>query len=449
MAVPLQPADKDVVHTPVCPGQPRLCIRYRNVVRQLSVDYGETALPSPDYDYAVPTNLAHRASGSREVVGPFSSIREGLDFDYHGCYTVERQKLQDILLGDVIGCGTRKDYPWAIFTAGAMGAGKGHVMDWLCAEGYFPLPDIVTVDPDCFRVELPEWRGYLERDRATAGAMTHRESGYMVEIAQAAAMDLFKNVWIDGSLRDGEWYTEVIQRMRKDRPHYRIAIFHVSAPWEVVLARSAARAKKTGREVPEAELRDSFERVPQSVELLSPLADFTAHIENVDVPRLTSMSIMGDPVATFSGDWREVRDRFAILPTLQKVRAEPEKSRSFVEGLIGAHPLLVFSKTYCSYCKRVKKLLAEEFGAAALHTVELDTMTLERASSGEHLVVEGDVGVAVQLELLRMTGQRSVPQVFLAGRHVGGWTSVQELQQQGKLRHLLKSTVHGHLACKH
>lgn len=437
--------DDDVVRTPVCAGSPAVSVRYSRVSRHLSVDYGQTALPSPNYDYTVATYLAHRVPEGQEVVGQFSSIRNGLDFDYHGCYTTERQKLQDILIGDVIGAGTKKESPWAIFTAGAMGAGKGHVMDWLCAKGYFPLPDVVNVDTDRFRCELPEWRGYLEHNAATAGYMTHRESGYMVEISQAAAMDMNKNVWIDGSLRDGQWYCQVFEGIRRTRPHYRIAIFHVLAPWEAVVARASSRARKTGRLVPEVELRASFEQVPQSVELLAPLADFTANIENADdVPRLVSMHILGDPVATTSGDWREVRDRFAVLPVLRKVNAEPEKSRAFLEGLIGAHPVLVFSKSYCSYCKRAKKILnAELLPGSELHSVELDTMTLEREPSGELVSVEGDAGVAVQLELCRMTGQRLVPQVFLAGRHIGGFSEVQKLQQQGVLRSLLASAVSG------
>mmetsp|Transcript_20042 Transcript_20042/g.47142 ORF Transcript_20042/g.47142 Transcript_20042/m.47142 type:complete len:442 (+) Transcript_20042:88-1413(+) len=435
-----------VVRTSVRAGRRKVSIRYKRVARQLSVDLGETAVPSPNYDYTVPTHLAHRAPEGREVVGRFASIREGLDFDYHGCYTVERQKLQDVVIGDAAGTGTQKESPWAIFTAGAMGAGKGHVMDWLCEQGYFPLPDVVTIDMDRFRCELPEWGGYLERNPGTAGYMTHRESGYMMEIAQVAAMDTRKNVWIDGSLRDSTWYSQVFQRMRRDWPHYRIAIFHVMAPWEAVVARAESRAKKTGREVPEVELRASFEQVPSSVECLEPLADFTAHIENADVPRLVSMLILGDPIPNTSGDWREVRDRFAVLQVLRKADAESGKCRFFVECLINAHPVLVFSKSYCSYCSRVKKILAGEMGGAELHAVELDTMTLER---DEHLDVEGDVGVVVQMELWKMTGQRLVPQVFLAGCFIGGCAEVMELQRQGVLQSRLASALKGQLACKH
>ena len=87
-----------------------------------------------------------------------------------------------------------------------MGAGKGHTIKWMDDQGHFPLSHIVTVDPDKFREELPEWKKYQETDRSTAGSMTHRESAYLVEIAQEAVMEEGKNVWIDGSLRDYKWY---------------------------------------------------------------------------------------------------------------------------------------------------------------------------------------------------------------------------------------------------
>lgn len=51
-------------------------------------------------------------------------------------------------------------------------------------KGYFPLPDIVTVDPDLFKASFPEWPGYLRHCPDTAGSLTRRESGYLVEIAQ-------------------------------------------------------------------------------------------------------------------------------------------------------------------------------------------------------------------------------------------------------------------------
>lgn len=50
--------------------------------------------------------------------------------------------------------------------------------------GYFPLPDIVSVDPDVFKTIFPEWPEYCRRCPEHAGSMTRKESGYLVEIAQ-------------------------------------------------------------------------------------------------------------------------------------------------------------------------------------------------------------------------------------------------------------------------
>ena len=54
-----------------------------------------------------------------------------------------------------------------------MGAGKGYALSWMSRNGYFPLEDIVHIDPDHFKKLMPEWEGYTERsDRA--GDFCHR-----------------------------------------------------------------------------------------------------------------------------------------------------------------------------------------------------------------------------------------------------------------------------------
>ncbi|CAN0541055.1 unnamed protein product, partial [Ectocarpus sp. 12 AP-2014] len=121
----------------------------------------------------------------------------------------------DSLVKNVVGASSRKEHPWIVFTAGAMGAGKSHTINWMSEKGYFPLPDIVTVDPDLFKASFPEWPEYLRRCPDTAGSLTRRESGYLVEIAQEVAMSQMKNVWVDGSLRDSKWYEQVFEDIRK------------------------------------------------------------------------------------------------------------------------------------------------------------------------------------------------------------------------------------------
>ncbi|CAI5473228.1 unnamed protein product [Closterium sp. Yama58-4] len=86
----------------------------------------------------------------------------------------------------------------------------------------------------------------------------------------------------------------------------------------------------------------------------------------------------------------------------------------------GEHPVVVYSKTWCPYCMDVKRLLTK------LHTkmlvVELDEL------------VEED---ELQQALYDLTGQRTVPNVFIGGNHIGGCDATVSLHMQGKLVPLL------------
>jgi len=84
--------------------------------------------------------------------------------------------------------------------------------------------------------------------------------------------------------------------------------------------------------------------------------------------------------------------------------------------LVSSNPVIVFSKTYCGFCKRVKNLL-DELGAT-YQAIELD-----KESDGD----------AIQAALLEWTGQRTVPNVFIGGKHVGGSDAVMAKHQQGQL----------------
>ncbi len=52
---------------------------------------------------------------------------------------------------------------------------------------------------------------------------------YIAEIAQEIAMQGSMNVWVDGSLRDHEWYAQRFKNLRKRFPQYKIAILAITA----------------------------------------------------------------------------------------------------------------------------------------------------------------------------------------------------------------------------
>jgi glutaredoxin 3 len=78
----------------------------------------------------------------------------------------------------------------------------------------------------------------------------------------------------------------------------------------------------------------------------------------------------------------------------------------------------IYSKKNCPFCTSAKRLL-EKNGAAY---TEID---VEQDAEKRRWLVEA-------------TGQRTVPQVFVDGRSLGGFSDLEALDRQGKLDAILK-----------
>jgi hypothetical protein len=153
-------------------------------------------------------------------------------------------------------------------------------MRWLAQADAFPLEHFVSVDPDKVKSLLPETPAYVAADPTRAGSLTHHESGFICEIIEREAMLAGKNVLVDGSLRNYEWYRDALLSHRRAFPAYRIGILLITASEERVYARAARRAQVTGRDIPRSVLQDSVQRAPAAYRTLAPLADYAAVIVN-------------------------------------------------------------------------------------------------------------------------------------------------------------------------
>ena len=103
------------------------------------------------YNFYAPTRDNHRQVGGARSFGRYAAIRNQLDHDYHGTYTRARQALQDSWIEQTVARGVPQEYPWIIFSAGAMCSGKSRTVEWMSESGIFPLHNMVTIDPDVFR----------------------------------------------------------------------------------------------------------------------------------------------------------------------------------------------------------------------------------------------------------------------------------------------------------
>ncbi|EEA27536.1 Glutaredoxin [Talaromyces marneffei ATCC 18224] len=89
------------------------------------------------------------------------------------------------------------------------------------------------------------------------------------------------------------------------------------------------------------------------------------------------------------------------------------------QNIIDENKVVVFSKSYCPYCKSTKSLLTSL--GAQYYVLELDQV---------------DDGAAIQDALEEITSQRSVPNIFINKQHIGGNSDLQA--RKNELPQLLK-----------
>jgi len=87
------------------------------------------------------------------------------------------------------------------------------------------------------------------------------------------------------------------------------------------------------------------------------------------------------------------------------------------------YPLVVFSKSYCPYSKRAKKLLETYDLSPAPKVIEVDL----RADSAH-----------IKTLLIRLTHRSTFPNVILHGRSIGGSDELIRLHEEGRLRNMLE-----------
>lgn len=83
-------------------------------------------------------------------------------------------------------------------------------------------------------------------------------------------------------------------------------------------------------------------------------------------------------------------------------------------------PVTVYSTRICPYCVMAKRLLTSK-GVAY-----------------EDIMVDGNDDL--RAELIRRTGRRTVPQIFIGETHVGGYDDLSALERAGRLDPMLQGS---------
>ncbi|XP_035865287.1 thioredoxin reductase 3 isoform X2 [Phyllostomus discolor] len=115
------------------------------------------------------------------------------------------------------------------------------------------------------------------------------------------------------------------------------------------------------------------------------------------------------------------RGRLSSPGTSRQSSEAREKLRRRILGLIEGHRVVIFSKSYCPHCTRVKELFSSL--GVECKILELD---------------QDDDGASVQEVLSDITNQRTVPNIFVNKVHMGGCDQTFQAHQSGLLQKLLQ-----------
>jgi len=81
-------------------------------------------------------------------------------------------------------------------------------------------------------------------------------------------------------------------------------------------------------------------------------------------------------------------------------------------------PITMYATGYCPYCVHAERLLRAK-GVVDIDKIRIDEAPQRRA------------------EMMARTGRRTVPQIYIGERHVGGYDDLVALDRAGKLAPLL------------
>eukprot|EP01138_Halocafeteria_seosinensis_P011324 gb/GECG01011567.1/.p1 GENE.gb/GECG01011567.1/~~gb/GECG01011567.1/.p1 ORF type:complete len:106 (+),score=21.84 gb/GECG01011567.1/:1-318(+) len=96
--------------------------------------------------------------------------------------------------------------------------------------------------------------------------------------------------------------------------------------------------------------------------------------------------------------------------------------KDMVQEMINNNKVIVFSKTWCPFCTKAKNVF-KNYPEVSPYYVELD----QREDGGK-----------IQSSVQEITGQRTVPNVIIAGKSIGGGDETEQAHRSGELRQKLK-----------
>jgi len=163
----------------------------------------------------------------------------------------------------------------------------------------------------------------------------------------------------------------------------------------------------------------------------SPTAAVRVGVQTV---RTASTAVLRDRLGNFSRSERTIKNigNLAFFESAKRAKSTsmapvPDKQavQDMIDDLIKNNKVVMFSKSYCPFCNEIKELF-NNLGIK-FHAVELDLR---------------EDGSEIQAGLLEKTGQKTVPNTFINGAHVGGCDDTKKLHAEDKLLSMVNAQAH-------
>jgi cysteine synthase A len=94
---------------------------------------------------------------------------------------------------------------------------------------------------------------------------------------------------------------------------------------------------------------------------------------------------------------------------------------------VSSRPVVLFALEWCEFCWSVRKLF-DRIGLE-YESVDIDSVAYQ----------QDELGVKIRAVLADLAGSPTIPQVYIAGRHIGGATELFDAVRDGSAQALLRA----------
>jgi len=112
---------------------------------------------------------------------------------------------------------------------------------------------------------------------------------------------------------------------------------------------------------------------------------------------------------------------FSLSSRSMVLNASATTPSEIIKESVATNKVMLFSKSYCPFCDKAKTVFDKM-------NVEYGAIELDKVNDGSE----------IQAELLAMTGQRTVPSVWINSKHIGGCDDTLKLYSSGGLEELVR-----------